>query len=111
MKNDNLFKVLQESGEGDAGGWLAGWMHVWHNWYIVRTYVNYTIYPHPAQQGKNLKINVWFYLYSQPILWRRYTWNYKRLIMCFRIYSSAISVRHRMSPRVRVAQILSFWNL
>jgi hypothetical protein len=24
MKNDNLFKVLQESGEGDAGGWLAG---------------------------------------------------------------------------------------
>jgi hypothetical protein len=29
-----------------------GWIHVWHNWYIVRTCMNATAYPHPAQQRK-----------------------------------------------------------
>jgi hypothetical protein len=30
-----------------------GWIEVWHIWYIVRTFVNATVYPHPAQQRKN----------------------------------------------------------
>jgi hypothetical protein len=32
--------------ENDAGG---GWIQVWYIWYIVRTFVNTTMYLHPAQ--------------------------------------------------------------
>jgi hypothetical protein len=27
-----------------------GWIQVWYIWRIVRTFVNVTVYPHPAQQ-------------------------------------------------------------
>jgi hypothetical protein len=36
-------------GRGDEGEWLRGWIHVWSTWYIVRTCVNATMYPHPSQ--------------------------------------------------------------
>jgi hypothetical protein len=35
---------------GDKGEWWKGWIQVWYIWYIVRTFVNATMYPHPAQQ-------------------------------------------------------------
>jgi hypothetical protein len=34
-------------GEGDKGGWWKKWIQVW---YIVRTFVNATMYPNPAQK-------------------------------------------------------------
>jgi hypothetical protein len=34
---------------GDEGEWWRGWIQVWYIWYIVRTFVNVTTYPYPAQ--------------------------------------------------------------
>jgi hypothetical protein len=35
---------------GDKGEWWRGWIQVWYIWYIVRAFVNATMYPQPAQQ-------------------------------------------------------------
>jgi hypothetical protein len=35
---------------GDEGEWCKGWIQVWYIWYIVRTFVNATMYYHPTQQ-------------------------------------------------------------
>jgi hypothetical protein len=40
-------------GERDKGEQWRGWNQVWYIWYIIRTFVNATMYPHPAQQYKN----------------------------------------------------------
>jgi hypothetical protein len=44
-----LLKLFQEW-RGDEGEWCREWIQVWYIWYIVRTYANVTMYPHPAQQ-------------------------------------------------------------
>jgi hypothetical protein len=36
----------------DKGEWERGWIQVWYIWYIVRIFVDVTMYPHPAQQLK-----------------------------------------------------------
>jgi hypothetical protein len=45
-------KVSPEMGR-DKGKWWRRWIQVWYIWYIVRTFVNATVYPYPAQN--NLK--------------------------------------------------------
>jgi hypothetical protein len=38
---------------GDKGEWWwGGDIQVWYTWYIVRTFVNATMYPYPAQHKK-----------------------------------------------------------
>jgi hypothetical protein len=37
-------------GGGDKGEQWRRWIQGWYIWYIVRTFVNATMYPHPAQQ-------------------------------------------------------------
>jgi hypothetical protein len=37
---------------GDEGEWLRRWICVGYIWYIVRTCVNATMYPHPSQQQR-----------------------------------------------------------
>jgi hypothetical protein len=37
---------------------VRGWIEVWYIWYIVRTFVNATMYPHPTLKLKNTKCNV-----------------------------------------------------
>jgi hypothetical protein len=32
---------------------VEGWIQEWYIWYIVRTFVNDTMYLHPAQQSNN----------------------------------------------------------
>jgi hypothetical protein len=32
----------------DRGEWWKGWTQVWYSWYVVRTFVNATIYPQPG---------------------------------------------------------------
>jgi hypothetical protein len=40
-------------GREDKGEWWKRWIQLWYIQYIVRTFVNATIYPHPAQhKGK-----------------------------------------------------------
>jgi hypothetical protein len=36
-------------GEEDKGEWWRGQIQVWYIWYIVRTFVNATMYPNPVQ--------------------------------------------------------------
>jgi hypothetical protein len=36
--------------EGDKRQWWRGWIQLWYIWYIVRTFINATMYPHPTQQ-------------------------------------------------------------
>jgi hypothetical protein len=31
---------------------MEGWIQLWYIWYVVRTFVNATMYPHQAQQWK-----------------------------------------------------------
>jgi hypothetical protein len=33
----------------------GGSIQIWHVWYIVRTFINSTMYPHPAQQQQQKK--------------------------------------------------------
>jgi hypothetical protein len=33
-----------------------GWIQVWYIWYIVATFVNVIMYPHPQNDKKNFKI-------------------------------------------------------
>jgi hypothetical protein len=42
-------KLFQEWGKGDKGEQWSGFIQVWCMWYIVRTFVNATIYSHPVQ--------------------------------------------------------------
>jgi hypothetical protein len=35
---------------GDEREQQRGWIQVWYIWYIVSTFVNTPMYPHPAQQ-------------------------------------------------------------
>jgi hypothetical protein len=44
-----LLKLIQEWGKGNKGECWRGWNQVWYIWYIVRTFVNATLYPHPTQ--------------------------------------------------------------
>jgi hypothetical protein len=51
----NRKTVSVETSPGMGGGrgkgeWWSTWIQVWYIWYIVRTFVNATMYPHPAQQ-------------------------------------------------------------
>jgi hypothetical protein len=39
---------MWERSQGGGGG-----IQVWYIWYIIRTFANATMYPHPAQQQKN----------------------------------------------------------
>jgi hypothetical protein len=34
---------------GNKREWWRGWIQVWHIWYTARTFINVTMYPHPAQ--------------------------------------------------------------
>jgi hypothetical protein len=45
-------ETIQEmkGGEGGRKKNCRGWIHVWYNWYIVRTCVNATMYPNTTQQ-------------------------------------------------------------
>jgi hypothetical protein len=45
-------------GRGDEGEQWKGWMQVLYYWCIVRTFVNATMYPYPAQQRK--KYTKWY---------------------------------------------------
>jgi hypothetical protein len=38
----------------DKGEWWRVWIQEWCIWYIVRNFVNATMYPHPAQQFKKI---------------------------------------------------------
>jgi hypothetical protein len=47
-----LLKLFQEWGK-DKGEWWRGWIQMWYIWYIVRTFVNATMYPqHNNKKGK-----------------------------------------------------------
>jgi hypothetical protein len=51
--NGKMIPIEITPGMGEKGikkNDRGGWIQVWHNWYIVRTFVNATMYPHPAQQ-------------------------------------------------------------
>jgi hypothetical protein len=37
-------------GGGNKGELWRGWIQVWYIWYIIRTFVDPTMYPHPAQK-------------------------------------------------------------
>jgi hypothetical protein len=39
-------------GGGNEGQQQRGWIQVWYIWCIVRTFVNATMYSHPAQQQR-----------------------------------------------------------
>jgi hypothetical protein len=36
--------------KGDEEEWGRGWIQVWYVWYITRTFVIATMYPHQAEQ-------------------------------------------------------------
>jgi hypothetical protein len=40
----------RNAGRGDEGEWWRVWIKIQCIWYMVRTFVNVTIYPHPEQQ-------------------------------------------------------------
>jgi hypothetical protein len=43
-------ETVPEIGGGrDEGEWWKGWIQVQYTWYIIRTFVNGTMYPYPAQ--------------------------------------------------------------
>jgi hypothetical protein len=42
--------LFKNGAEGDKGDWWKAWIQVWYIWYIVRTFVNVSMYSHPAQQ-------------------------------------------------------------
>jgi hypothetical protein len=45
---------IMPGGVADKGEWMRRWIQVWHIWYIVRTFVNSTMYPkHNNTKGKN----------------------------------------------------------
>jgi hypothetical protein len=49
----DLLKLFQElGGEGTKKHGGRGWIQVWYIWYIVRTFINATKYPHQAQHKK-----------------------------------------------------------
>jgi hypothetical protein len=51
--NEKMIPIETVSGMGgreDKGEWWSGWIQVWYIWNTVRTFVNATMYPHPAQQ-------------------------------------------------------------
>jgi hypothetical protein len=53
MQKWYLLKLFQESqGEGIKEGSEGGWIQIWYTWYIVRSFVNVTMYPYPAQWKK-----------------------------------------------------------
>jgi hypothetical protein len=45
------------TGEGEKGEWWRGWIQVWYIWYIVRTFVNATMYPQHRNFKKILETN------------------------------------------------------
>jgi hypothetical protein len=52
-----LFLYFQQAENKDRnvpfkGEWWRGWIQVQYIWYIVRTFVNVTMYPYPEQQFK-----------------------------------------------------------
>jgi hypothetical protein len=42
-------ETMPGMGEGDKGEWWRGWIQVPYIWYIVRTFINATMHPHPTQ--------------------------------------------------------------
>jgi hypothetical protein len=36
--------------EGGKEEQRRGWVYVWYSWWIVRTFINATVYSHPAQE-------------------------------------------------------------
>jgi hypothetical protein len=65
----DLLKPFHEWGMGNKGEWWRGITQLWYNWYIVRTFVNDTMYPHPTQFLKsNIKLTKLFSLSLHPFL-------------------------------------------
>jgi hypothetical protein len=48
-KNDTCWNY---GWRGDKGEWWKGLIQVWYIWYIVRKFVNASVYPHAAQRLK-----------------------------------------------------------
>jgi hypothetical protein len=44
-------------GGGYEGEQQRGCVQAWHIWCIVRTFVNATMYPHPAKKKKKFSLN------------------------------------------------------
>jgi hypothetical protein len=57
-KNDTCWNCSKNRGEG--------WIQVWCIWYIVRTFVNTTMYPQPRNTIKKTRF---FFFYSNFPLW------------------------------------------
>jgi hypothetical protein len=62
--------VLGIKGRGDEREQWRGWIQVWYISYNVITFVNATMYPHPAQQKKFFKnkINLFFIKKKKRVL-------------------------------------------
>jgi hypothetical protein len=51
-KSETWWNYSRNGGREKKGQWWRGWIQVWHIWYIVKTFANATVYPHPAQKKK-----------------------------------------------------------
>jgi hypothetical protein len=51
-----LFQNGERRDKGEWWWWWGGWIQLWYIWYIVRTFINATVYSYPGQQlEKNVK--------------------------------------------------------
>jgi hypothetical protein len=55
MKKMIAVDAIQAMGWGGIKESGGGWMQSWYIWYIVRAFVNATIYPHPTLQWKKFE--------------------------------------------------------
>jgi hypothetical protein len=51
-KNDTCYNCSRNWGREDKGQQWRGLTQIWYTWYIVGTFLNVTMYPHPAQQKR-----------------------------------------------------------
>jgi hypothetical protein len=49
-KNETWWNYSRNGGGGIKENDGRGWIQVWYIWYIIRIFVNATMYPHPTQQ-------------------------------------------------------------
>jgi hypothetical protein len=59
-KNKTCWNYSKNRGREDKGEWWRGWIQVWCIWYIVRTFVNATMYPSTTIKNVFKKRNGFF---------------------------------------------------
>jgi hypothetical protein len=50
-----LLKLSRNGGRRDKGEWWRGWIQIWYIWYILRAFVNATMYPQHSNKRKKGK--------------------------------------------------------